>query len=62
MLKYARIDTHYLLEIYDKMKADLEKKSISMQLDYIQNLKSVFRKSCDVIQDNEFKNRTFRDE
>lgn len=33
MIKYARMDTHYLLEIWDKLLQDLTKQSISMNLD-----------------------------
>jgi exosome complex exonuclease RRP6 len=48
MLLYARIDTHYLLEIYDKIKVDIYKRSVETQLDYVQNLRSVFNNSDDV--------------
>jgi ribonuclease D len=48
MLLYARIDTHYLLEIYDKLKNDLFNKSVEMQLDFKQIMRSVFSNSDDV--------------
>lgn len=42
MLLYARIDTHYLLEIYDRMKADIYKRCIQNDMDYTEHLRSVF--------------------
>lgn len=38
MLKYARMDTHYLLTIYDHLRTDIQKQSISMNV----SLKDVF--------------------
>lgn len=35
MLLYARMDTHYLLPIYDLMRTDLEKQSRQMNLDIV---------------------------
>ena len=32
MLHYARLDTHYLLEIFDRMRNDLHQKALSMSL------------------------------
>lgn len=33
MIHYARIDTHFLLEIFDLLRADLHQKALSMSLD-----------------------------
>jgi ribonuclease D len=32
MLHYARLDTHYLLEIFDRMRADIQQKALTMGL------------------------------
>jgi exosome complex exonuclease RRP6 len=32
MLKYARMDTHYLLPIYDSLRIDIQKQSKTMNL------------------------------
>ena len=32
MLHYARLDTHYLLEIFDRLRADLHHKALNMNL------------------------------
>ena len=33
MIHYARLDTHYLLEIFDRLRKDLHQKALSMNLD-----------------------------
>lgn len=50
MILYARIDTHYLLEIYDKMKADIISQAINNKMDVKEALNSVFSNSKDVTQ------------
>jgi hypothetical protein len=30
MLHYARLDTHYLLEIFDRLRADIHQKALSI--------------------------------
>lgn len=60
MLLYARIDTHYLLEIYDRMKADLLKRSVETSTDYVQNLKSVFNVSDKEVASIEYEGTDFR--
>jgi ribonuclease D len=45
MLKYARMDTHYLLSIYDKLRIDLEKQSKSMNLSPTDVFKDIQRSS-----------------
>jgi ribonuclease D len=32
MIHYARLDTHYLLEIFDRLRADIHQKALSMGL------------------------------
>jgi ribonuclease D len=39
MVKYARIDTHYLLTIYDHLMQDLQKQARTMNL----SLKDILR-------------------
>ena len=41
MIRYAREDTHYLLYVYDRMRIDLENKSVG-------NVRELFRLSRDV--------------
>ena len=50
MILYARIDTHYLLEIYDKMKGDIISQAINNKMDVKEALNSVFSNSKDVTQ------------
>ena len=45
MVKYARIDTHYLLYIYDRMKAELASKGKELHKDEKSMLSSVFARS-----------------
>ena len=60
MINYARIDTHYLLEIYDKLKQDLLNKASELQSDYIQMLMTVFSHSADVAN-TYYKGEDYRD-
>lgn len=48
MIKYAREDVHYLLFIYDKMRAELVQQACEQGLEPTQFLKSVLAKSCDI--------------
>jgi exosome complex exonuclease RRP6 len=60
MLLYARIDTHYLLEIYDRMRADIFKRSVDNNMDYVQNLKSVFNISDERVASIQYEGTNFR--
>ena len=48
MLNYARMDTHYLLEIWDKLIQDLTKQSLSMNLDPEPTIAEIYKSSHDV--------------
>lgn len=48
MLNYARMDTHYLLEIWDKMLQDLTKQAQSMNLDPESTVAEIYKSSHDV--------------
>jgi exosome complex exonuclease RRP6 len=45
MMKYAREDTHYLLNIYDKIRGEIVSWSIRSGLNPIESLKSVLNQS-----------------
>lgn len=48
MLNYARMDTHYLLEIWDKLIQDLTKQSLSMNLDPEPTIAEIYKSSHSV--------------
>ena len=48
MLKYARMDTHYLLTIYDHLRQDLYKQSKSMNLPIKDILYDIHKSSHEV--------------
>jgi|JI10StandDraft_1071094.scaffolds.fasta_scaffold337852_2 ribonuclease D len=45
MLKYARMDTHYLLTIYDYLRQDLQKQAKSMNLSISDILRDIHKSS-----------------
>lgn len=45
MLHYARIDTHYLLEIFDRLRADMHQKAVSMNQDPEEVIRDVYASS-----------------
>lgn len=45
MLHYARLDTHYLLEIFDRMRADIQQKALTMGLNPFGVLSEVYSAS-----------------
>ena len=47
-LKYARIDTHFLLEIYDKVKDLLTSKANALKLSPLEYIRDVFAKSKEI--------------
>lgn len=47
-LKYARIDTHYLLEIFDKLRDQLISKALSLKMPGFEYVKEVFMKSKEI--------------
>ncbi|OMJ88752.1 hypothetical protein SteCoe_9214 [Stentor coeruleus] len=47
-IKYARMDTHYLLQIYDTLKQQLQDKSLSLKLHPFELIKDVFYKSREI--------------
>lgn len=48
MLLYARLDTHYLLEIFDRLLADLHQKALAMCLDPHEAIANVYAASHQV--------------
>jgi len=48
MLKYARMDTHFLLQIYDFLRVDLEKQAKSMNLSLVDILRDIQKSSHEV--------------
>ncbi len=48
MLHYARLDTHYLLEIFDRLRADIHQKSLSMGLNPQEVFADVYSASHEV--------------
>ena len=48
MIHYARIDTHYLLEIFDRLIADLHQKAITMRIDPFKVISDVYASSYEV--------------
>lgn len=50
MLLYAKIDTHYLLEIFDRMKVDIFEQAVKNKMDGKEALNSVFANSKDVTE------------
>lgn len=52
MLRYARMDTHYLLKIYDLIRLDLQNKSKKMNQNPIQVLKDIHNSSLEVTLGN----------
>lgn len=47
-IKYARMDTHYLLQIYDTLRQQLQDKSLSLRLHPFELIKDVFYKSKEI--------------
>ena len=60
MILYAKIDTHYLLEIFDRLKADIVQQAIDNKMDGREALNSVFANSKDVTQ-TLFNESSFKD-
>lgn len=48
MIHYARIDTHYLLEIFDRLLADLHQKALTMRIDPHKVISDVYASSYEV--------------
>lgn len=48
MEKYARMDTHYLLYIYDRLRQDLSRRAIEQSLPQDAIVRKVFQSSCRV--------------
>lgn len=48
MLRYARIDTHYLLKIFDHIRIDLQNKAKQTNQSERQVLKDIHKSSHDV--------------
>ena len=48
MLHYARLDTHYLLEIFDRLLADLHQKALAMSIDPREAIANVYAASHEV--------------
>lgn len=48
MITYARIDTHYLLHIYDVLKHELSAKAQQLRIHPLQTIREVFQKSRDI--------------
>jgi exosome complex exonuclease RRP6 len=61
MLHYARLDTHYLLEIFDRLRADLHQKALSMGLNPHSVFADVYSSSHEVTKNEvelfDFKNK-----
>jgi ribonuclease D len=51
-IKYARMDTHYLLYIYDYLKLKLQTKANQLKLNPIESIKEVFNKSKEICMKN----------
>lgn len=52
MLKYARMDTHYLLTIYDQLRMDIQKQAKSMNLSVADTFRDIQRSSHQVTLGN----------
>lgn len=52
MLKYARMDTHYLLTIYDHMRIDLQNQAKTMNLSALDIFKDIQKSSHEVTLSN----------
>jgi ribonuclease D len=48
MLHYARLDTHYLLEIFDRLLSDLHQKALTMSLSPTEVITDVYASSYEV--------------
>jgi ribonuclease D len=48
MLHYARLDTHYLLEIFDRLLSDLHQKALTMSLNPMEVITDVYASSYEV--------------
>ena len=48
MLHYARVDTHYLLEIFDRIRSDLSQRALSMGLNPVDVMVEVYSTSHEV--------------
>mmetsp|Transcript_70 Transcript_70/g.60 ORF Transcript_70/g.60 Transcript_70/m.60 type:complete len:84 (+) Transcript_70:278-529(+) len=48
MIKYARMDTHYLLHIFDVLKNELSLKAQQLRLHPLELAREVFQKSRDI--------------
>ena len=48
MLHYARVDTHYLLQIFDRLRADIHQKALSMSLNPSEAFADVYSASHEV--------------